>query len=284
MSENESLLVKTKKYLKEHELYARKGLGQHFLVDDGVLKQILDTAELSQDDVVMEVGSGLGVLTEELVKRAGRVIAIELDLNLARLLKQNLCEYKTLFVVNEDVLETEPAVLLTFVGGQHYKVVANLPYYITSAVMRHFLEATVKPVSMVVMVQEEVARQITAQPGEMSLLAVSVQLYGEPRIVAKVPASAFYPAPNVGSAILKVDVFPEMPLPASDIEGFFKIVKAGFSANRKQLLNSFSHGLGIEKQAALVLLDKSGIDPKRRAETLTIEEWKRLYGCFKESK
>jgi len=281
MMENDSILAQTKKYLREHELHARKGLGQHFLVDAGVLQRIFEAAELSKDDVVIEVGPGLGILTAGLVKRAGKVIAIELDLNLARLLKQKLCDCDNLFVVNEDVLQTDPAVLLSFVGGKKYKVVANLPYYITSAVMRHFLEAALQPAEMVVMVQEEVARQITAQPGEMSLLAVSVQLYAHPRIVAKVPAAAFYPAPNVDSAILKVEVLPQMPLPPQDIEPFFKVVKAGFSANRKQLLNSLSHGLDIEKSAALNLLAKAGIDSKRRAETLSIDEWKLLYSAYK---
>jgi 16S rRNA (adenine1518-N6/adenine1519-N6)-dimethyltransferase len=283
MLPNESLLVRTKKYLREHNLRARKGLGQHFLVDGGMLKKILNAADLSPDDTVMEVGPGLGVLTEALVKVAGKVIAIELDTNLAKLLQGNLSSYSNLAVVNEDVLATEPAVLLAFVGSREYKVVANLPYYITSAVMRHFLEAPVKPTSLVVMVQKEVAKQITAQPGEMSLLSVSVQLYGKPRIVYKVPARSFYPAPKVDSAVLKVDVYPEPKVAAADITGFFTVVKAGFSANRKQLINSLSHGLNMTKPEVLPWLEKAGIDPQRRAETLTIEEWGTLFRNYRDA-
>jgi 16S rRNA (adenine1518-N6/adenine1519-N6)-dimethyltransferase len=160
-------------------------------------------------------------------------------------------------------------------------VVANLPYYITSAVIRHFLEASVKPGILVLMVQEEVAKQITAQPGQMSLLSVSVQLYGKPTIVSKVSAHCFYPAPNVDSAILKIAVYPRPKIQTGDITGFFDIVRAGFSANRKQLPNSLANGLKVPKNEILPLLEKAGIDPQRRAETLTIDEWGVLYRAFK---
>jgi 16S rRNA (adenine1518-N6/adenine1519-N6)-dimethyltransferase len=162
-----------------------------------------------------------------------------------------------------------------------YKVVANLPYYITSAVIRHFLEAPAKPAVMVLMVQKEVAQQITARPGEMSLLSVSVQLYGKPTLMSKVGAGCFYPAPNVDSAILKIDVYPKPIVATVDITGFFDIVRAGFSANRKQLPNSLANGLKLPKADIIPLLEQAGIDPKRRAETLTIEEWGTLYRVFK---
>ena len=188
--------------MASYDLRARKGLGQNFLVDGSILKKIAAAAELTPSDTVIEVGPGLGVLTETLVEQAGKVIAIELDNHLAEILKTHFSGSNKVTVINEDVLKINPADIL---GKQtEYKVVANLPYYITSAVIRHFLEASVKPKMMVLMVQKEVAKQITAQPGEMSLLSVSVQLYGKPTMVSKVSARCFYPAPNVDSAILKI--------------------------------------------------------------------------------
>jgi 16S rRNA (adenine1518-N6/adenine1519-N6)-dimethyltransferase len=210
------------------------------------------------------------------------VIAIELDNNLAEILKKHFSVSAGVTVINEDILKINPADIL---GEQtEYKVVANLPYYITSAVIRHFLEAPVKPDTMVLMVQKEVAKQITAQPGEMSLLSVSVQLYGKPTLMGTVGAGCFYPAPKVDSAILKIAVYPKPIVATEDITGFFDIVRAGFSANRKQLPNSLSNGLKVPKTDVLPLLEQAGIDPKRRAETLTIDEWGGLYKVFKGKK
>jgi 16S rRNA (adenine1518-N6/adenine1519-N6)-dimethyltransferase len=272
--------------LRQAGLRARKGLGQHFLVDGGVLKHILSAAELSPTDIVMEVGPGLGVLTRELARQAGRVVAIELDDNLASLLKETLASFSNVTIVNQDILKADPEALLHGhfpsrkgvlpTEGLSYKVVANLPYYITSPVLRHFLEASLKPQCMVVMVQKEVARQITAQPGRLSLLGISVQLYGEPRIVKYVRASSFYPAPEVDSAILRIAVYPR-PVVEVDTESFFTMVRAGFSAARKQLGNSLAHGLGWPKAEVLALLEKTGTDSRRRAETLSIKEWARLW-------
>jgi len=276
----ESLLTRTKHLLKAYGLRARKGLAQHFLVDGGVVKKIIDAAGLTRSDTVVEVGPGLGVLTEELVKTAGYVIAIELDRKLAALLSERIA-VKNLSVVNDDVLRTDAQALLMPLGVSEYKVVANLPYYITAPVIRHFLESSPKPRLMVLTVQREVARQITAAPGNMSLLAVSVQFYGAPRVMAKVPARAFFPAPEVDSAVLRIDVYQQPKVAVDDIDVFFKLVKAGFSANRKQLINSLSHGLGWEKSEAAALLGKAGIEPQRRAETLSVEEWGKLYAVYR---
>jgi len=276
--DTESILTHTRKLLREHDLRARKGLAQHFLIDAGVVTQILAAADIAAADTVLEVGPGLGVLTRELVKVAGRVIAIELDGRLVQVLRKDLATWQNLTVVEADVLKTEPGSVLG--GAPAYKLVANLPYYITSAAIRHFLEASIKPSLMVVMVQKEVAEQITAKPGRMSLLAVSVQLYGAPQIVAQVPARAFYPAPDVDSAVLRIEVYPQAKVAADHTTEFFDLVRAGFSANRKQLINSLSRGLGTTKDETLPLLEKAGIDPKRRAETLTIEEWGRLFDCY----
>ena len=277
--QNESLLTRTKKLLAEYDLHAKKGLGQNFLIEGGVLKKIAAAAELTPADTVIEVGPGLGVLTETLLEQAGKVIAIELDDHLADILKTRFAGVDKITVINDDVLKVNPADIL---GKEtNYKVVANLPYYITSAVIRHFLEAPVKPNTLVLMVQKEVAKQITAQPGEMSLLSVSVQLYGKPTVVGKVSAHCFYPAPNVDSAILKIAVYPRPKIETDDITGFFDIARAGFSANRKQLVNSLANGLKVTKAEIIPVLEKAGIDPQRRAESLTIDEWGILYRAFK---
>ena len=284
-----SLFAQTRQLLRRFRLRARKGLGQHFLVDEKMLELIVATAELTPADVVIEIGPGLGVLTRELAGRAGRVITVELDDKLAVILSKTLSSFGNVTVINEDILKLDPATLLeeqktrfpsTISDPLSYKVVANLPYYITSPVLRHFLEASVKPQTMVVMVQKEVAEVIAAKPGEMSLLSVSVQFYGEPKIIGYVPARCFYPTPVVDSAVLKVEVYPQPKVAVTDEETFFRLVRAGFSASRKQLANSLARGMGLPKVNALSLLDRSGIAPQRRAETLTIEEWARLWEVF----
>jgi len=207
-----SLLAQTKGLLRRFDLRARKGLGQHFLIDEEVLQHIASAAELAPTDVVMEVGPGLGVLTKELARQAGWVFAIELDNKLAAILKQTLASLGNVVIVNEDVLKVSPQALLqgqkemlpAVVNSSCYKVVANIPYYITSLVLRHFLEASLKPRVMVVMVQNEVAEAIVAEPGDMSILSISVQFYGRPEIISHVSAHCFYPAPEVDSAILRV--------------------------------------------------------------------------------
>jgi 16S rRNA (adenine1518-N6/adenine1519-N6)-dimethyltransferase len=275
-----SLLTETKDLLREAGLHARKGLGQHFLVDGSQLRQILLAAELGPADSVIEVGPGLGTLTRSLADDSGRVVAVEKDEHLATLLRDIVKPFGNVTIINRDILEVDlPAIIreyLPALGPPAYKVVANLPYYITSPVLRFFLEAAVKPQVMVVMVQKAVARQITAKPGDMSLLSVAIQLYGEPRIVRYVPARSFYPAPAVDSAILKIAVFPK---PRVDVEtgSFFTLARAGFSAARKQIANSLAHALDRSKDDVLALLRGAGIDPRRRAETLSIEEWGRLW-------
>jgi 16S rRNA (adenine1518-N6/adenine1519-N6)-dimethyltransferase len=276
----QSLLSQTRDLLRQAGLHARKGLGQHFLVDGSQLKQILLAADLNQTDSVIEVGPGLGTLTRSLADNAGRILAIEKDHALAALLSDAFKTSGNVTVLNHDILTVDlPALLAEYFPGvtpAAYKVVANLPYYITSPVLRFFLEAIDKPQLMVVMVQKEVARQITARPGDMSLLSVAIQLYGEPRIVKYVSARSFYPAPEVDSAILRIVVFPR-PRVDVDTGSFFTLVRAGFSAARKQIANPLAHSLGRSKDEVLVMLAGAGIDPHRRAETLSIEEWGRLW-------
>jgi len=275
--------------LRQSNLRAKKGLGQHFLIDEVVLEAITSAAELTPGDVIMEIGPGLGILTRELAKQAGWVIAIELDRKLAAILEQTLDSFDNVTIIHDDVLKIDPAALLqeqevmfppTIDNPLNYKVVANLPYYITSPVLRHFLEASVKPQIMVVMVQKEVAEAIVARPGRMSVLSISVQFYGEPRIISYVPAHCFYPAPEVDSAILRVDLYPQPAVAVTDENSFFELVRAGFTASRKQIGNSLAQGLGKPKAEVLPLLAEANIVPQRRAETLTLDEWAQLWQVF----
>jgi len=287
-----SLLAQTRGLLRRFDLRVRKGLGQHFLIDDEVLKLITSAAELTPTDVIMEIGPGLGVLTKELAGQAGWVMAIELDNKLAAILKKTLASFDNVAIINGDILDIDPATLLQeqktkfppeISSPFRYKLVANLPYYITSPVLRHFLKASVKPETMVVMVQREVAEVIVAKPGRMSVLSISVQLYGEPRIVGYVPAQSFYPVPEVDSAILRIDLYSQPAVAVTDERSFFELVRAGFTASRKQLGNSLAQGLGLPKTETLSLLGKANIVPRRRAEALTLEEWARLWRVFTEA-
>jgi 16S rRNA (adenine1518-N6/adenine1519-N6)-dimethyltransferase len=254
-----------------------------------VLTLISSAAELTPTDVVMEIGPGLGVLTKELARQAGWVVTIELDSKLAAILKQTLASFNNVTIINEDILQIDPEALLkeqrqifspTIASPFSYKVVANLPYYITSLVLRHFLEASLKPQIMVVMVQKEVAEAIVAEPGQMSILSVSVQFYGQPKIISYVPARCFYPAPEVDSAILRVTLYAKPVVDVTDETSFFRLVRAGFTTPRKQICNSLTQGLGLPKAEVLSLLEKANIVPQRRAETLTLNEWAQLWHVF----
>jgi len=277
-----SLLAETRRLLRHFDLRARKRLGQHFLIDNEVLQRVLSAADITADDTIMEVGPGLGILTTELAQRARHVIAIELDDKLSDLLKGEMAPFSNVTVINADILKIDPSDLVPEPG--RYKVVANLPYYITSPVLRHFLEASVRPGLMVVMVQKEVAEAIAAGPGKRSLLSISVQFYGQPMIISRVPARAFYPAPEVDSAILRIDLYSKPAVAVDDADSFFATVRAGFASPRKQLANSLSYGLGMPKADVVQLLAKADIAPQRRAETLTLEEWARLRQAYAQRK
>ena len=274
----ESLLAETRRLLRRFNLKARKRLGQHFLIDNEVLQQILSAAELTTDDIIIEIGPGLGILTRELAQRAKQVIAVELDDKLSGFLKGEMASFPNVRVINRDILKIDPSAILP--ESAPYKVVANLPYYITSPVLRHFLEASARPNLMVVMVQKEVAQAIAAGPGKRSLLSISVQFYGQPRIMSAVPAESFYPAPEVDSAILRIDLYPEPAVAVDDVDSFFEMARAGFASPRKQLANSLSYGLGLPKADVINVLEKANISSQRRAETLTLEEWAQLRRAY----
>ena len=259
--------------LKKYGLRSHKGLGQNFLQDPMALEKIIVAAEIRPTDRVLEIGPGLGSLTRYLAASAREVVAVELDPGLLPPLQAALAPYPNVRLIHGDILELSTDDLIQEEG---YLVAANIPYYITSAVIRHLLESKRKPRRIVLTIQKEVAQRICAKPGDMSLLALSVQVYGKPHIAAQIPAGAFFPAPNVDSAVLVIDIYPEPLIPNEYLETFFKLIKAGFSQKRKTLRNSLSAGLSISPAGAADLLEQAGIDPQRRAETLSLEEWQRL--------
>lgn len=262
------------KLLRAHNIQPNKSFGQNFLIDRTVLLRIVEAAAIDTTDEVLEVGAGSGVLTRELAKRAERVVAVELERDMLALLSETTLAYANVEVLARNLLSVDPTQVF---GQRAYKLIANLPYYITAPTFRHFLESANPPRLLVVMVQHEVAQRIVAGPGDLSLLAVSIQFYGQPQIIAQVPARAFYPAPKVDSAILRVDVSSEAPLMPEERNSFFRVVQAGFSQRRKQLHNSLVHGLHCKNEEVHTWLTRAEIDPSRRAQTLSIEEWLRLW-------
>lgn len=263
----------------------KKRLGQHFLIDEAVLEHILSAAELRPGSVVVEVGPGLGILTEGLARRGARVIAVEIDPRLVAVLRKRLVSYPDVEIVHADILKVTPReVLEQSLGasepGQQYRVVANLPYYIASPVLWRFLEAELRPSEMVVMLQKEVGEAIAAPPGKMSMISVKAQFYSRPTIVSYVPAASFYPPPKVDSVVLRLEVYQQPPIEVSDVAGFFEIVMHGFSSPRKQLRNVLSHSLGMPPGQVSELLERAGIDSRCRAETLSLEEWGELCKAF----
>ncbi|MCD6359158.1 MAG: ribosomal RNA small subunit methyltransferase A [Dehalococcoidia bacterium] len=269
-----------KKEKPKHSIHPRKSLGQHFLKDKKVVERIISASHLTPSDIIIEVGPGRGVLTGELAKQAGQVIAVELDSNLISLLNKSFKNKQNINIINADILKTDITQLLKHNSNEEtfskYKVIANLPYYITSPILRYFLEGMLKPSLMVVMVQKEIGENITAQPGNMSLLSIGIQLYGKPEFIVHVPAASFYPKPKVDSVVLSIKPYSQPPIKVDTTEHFFKIARAGFSQPRKQLRNSLSNGLSIAPEDIAAILKKAEIDPRRRAETLSLEEWAKI--------
>ena len=269
-----------KALLRELGLRPRKGLGQNFLVDPHVLLRLLAVAEIGSQDLVLEVGAGLGTLTQALAEQARRVVAVEVDQRLVDVLRQRLAAFSNVEIVRGDILTLDITRLLREEPTRDtppYKVVANIPYHITSAVLRHVLETVAGPQLIVLMVQREVAQRIVAKEGQMSLLAVSVRFYGQPSVVGRVSARAFYPVPKVNSAILRIIPHDELMLGGDDIAPFFKVVRAGFGQRRKQLRNALAHGLAMPVDCVTRALVAAGIQPQRRAQTLSVDEWVKLY-------
>ena len=257
--------------LRRLGLRPRKRFSQSFLVDPRLPEQIVRAADVAATDEILEIGPGLGVLTRALAARAARVVAVELDRDLARALPRLVPE--NVLVVPGDALRLDP--------GEHfaagYKLVANLPYQITSPVLFRYLDIRPRPGLLVVMVQQEVAERISARPGRLSYLGVAVQSVAAARILRRVPPGAFFPRPKVDSAILRLDPLPTPLVPDERRPGFLKLVQAGFAQPRKQLANSLAQGLGAPKGEALALLARAGIPPDRRPQELDLHEWRQLF-------
>lgn len=263
--------------LRRHHLDPHKGLGQNFLVDHQTLKKIVEYAGVTAQDEVLEIGAGLGSLTRLLAKASKRVVAVEIDRHLVPVLTDVMSGFHNTEIVQGDILELNPSDLM---GHRGYLVVANIPYFITSAIVRHLLTSLVKPSRIVLTMQQEVAQRICAEPGEMSLLALSVQVFGTPHIGMTIPSGAFFPPPKVDSATLRVDIYEQPLMTGKQLDLFFTLAKIGFSQKRKMLRNTLAAGLHWTGVQAETLLAAAGIDPTRRAQTLELAEWKTLAGEY----
>lgn len=259
-------------------LRAHKGLSQSFLTDRYVVRDVIEAAGVNRADQVLEIGPGLGILTRALVRAAGKVVAVEVDRKLAAMLPKLVSEPERLRVIQGDALEMD---LPSLFSGP-YKVAANLPYHITSPLLRMLLTSGSKPSVIVVMVQKEVAERIAASPGDTSLLSIMVQLYSTVSLVRDVPAGSFFPPPKVDSAILRLQ--PRAELPVDDPEALLSLVASGFSRRRKQIHNSLSESMWFPPGGVVDVLEAAGIDPARRAQTLSLEEWERLYRAYGEAR
>ena len=259
--------------LKKYGIQPQKSLGQNFLADHNALLKIVRDAEVNKEDRVLEIGAGLGNLTRLLAHHARQVTAIEIDDRLYPALEGVIRPFDNVQLVQGDILETPMESLFTEDG---YLVVANIPYYITSAVIRHLLEAAVKPGRIVLTIQREVAERILSQDEKTSLLSLSVQVYGDARITSQIPAACFYPRPQVDSSVLIIDVDEQPKLKDEEIKWLFKLAHAAFNQKRKMLRNSLKSIVGGDQEKLLAVLAEAGIDPRQRPEALSLDDWIRL--------
>jgi len=252
--------------------------GQNFLVDQNIIDRIIKSADLGKAETVLEVGPGFGVLTRELVKEAGQVVAVELDKKLFDFLQKELGQNKNLKLLNADILKNDPGAMGLSAFG--YRVVANLPYNITSFFLRRFLESPTKPREMMLMVQKEVAQRLMAKPGKNNLLSLSVQFYGESQILFEVKKESFWPEPQVDSAVIKIKL--KKDLPEIDAKYFFRVLRVGFSAKRKQLQNNLAAGFCLKNSKIREILAAIGLEEKIRAQELALDKWLNLANQLKD--
>ena len=271
----------TQHILNRFKLRADKKLGQNFLIDENVVRQIVAAAELSEADTVLEVGPGIGTLTQGLAESKARVVAVELDTRLLPVLATTLNGYDNVRVVHGDILKVN---IMEEVGAPSFKVCANLPYYITTPIIFALLEKRLPMERLVAMVQKEVAERMAAQPGgkEYGALSVAIQYYTEPKIAFIVPPTSFIPAPAVDSAVIVCKRREKPPVEVCDEALFFRVVKAAFSLRRKMLSNSLKN-MGIKSEQVAKWLELAGVDGKRRAETLSLEDFAKLTNSFNEA-
>ena len=266
-----------KEILAKYETRPSKGLGQNFLIDKNILEKIIACADIKPDDFILEVGPGIGTLTQELAKMAKKIVTIEKDHTMIEILKETLRDFNNVEIIQGDILKNK------YQLPKKYKIVANIPYYLTSPLIRKFLEEKNQPESIILMVQKEVAQRICSKTPDMNLLAVSVQFYAKPEIISYVSKNCFWPAPKIDSAIIKITPDKKYNIPA---DSFFKVVKAGFSQPRKQLVNNLTtlkslNGVKLTKIQIFEWLLKNKINPNQRAETLKISDWINLTKSLK---
>ena len=268
--------------LEKYKIHPLKGLGQNFLVNKGAVKMVINAADIKPDEVILEVGPGLGALTEELAKKAKKVIAVEKDRKMVEILKETLKGFENIEIVRGDILKLKLQI------PKPYKIVANLPFHLTAPVIRKFLESANTPEEMILVVQKEVGQRICSKVPDMNLLAVSVQFYAEAKIIDYIPRKSFWPRPKVDAAIIKIQItksklqnFAKFGLAKEKTDLFFKVVRAGFSQPRKQLINNLSQGLKLNRVKVEGWLKKNGIHSTQRAETLTLKDWIKLTKSIK---
>lgn len=290
MEKDIASISRTKEIVEKYNFQFKKSLGQNFLVDLNILRKIVDAAQLTSDKAALEIGPGIGSLTEQLAKVAGKVLAVEIDRRLLPILADTLSPYPHVEIVHGDVLEMDMKQLIDthFAPGQKISVVANLPYYVTSAILMKLLEEKLPLENIVVMIQKEVAERIAAAPGSKAYgsLSIVAQFYAETEMVAIVPRGVFIPQPNVDSAVLRLKIREKPPVELVNEKDFFRLIRISFSQRRKTLSNNLLHGLFSKEEKAhmLSLLEEAGIDPIRRAETLSIQEFARLSNVISKSK
>jgi len=273
----------TVKSIKDsHDFKFSKSLGQNFLVDKNIVDHIVDGAGIGPDDLAIEIGPGMGVITSEAAQRAAKVVAVEIDKTLIPILKETLAEHDNVDVINQDILKTDVNEIIETYGegrtAKNIKIIGNLPYYITTPIIMKILEDGVPASSITIMMQKEVAERINAKPGtkDYGALSVAVQYYCDTQIVANVPKEAFMPQPKVGSTVLRLDIREDRLVELKDKDVFFQVVKAGFGQRRKTLSNSLMRVSGITKEIVKDALEAAGIEPGRRAETLDLYEFAKL--------
>lgn len=261
-----------KRILNRYGIHPKKSLGQNFLVEASILQRINDLGSLTQTDNVLEIGAGIGALTKIIAESSGQVVAIELDHRLIPILKDELSGYDNIRLIHDDVLNVNPSELF----GVPYKVVANVPYYITGAILRHLLGPPIKPSLMVLTVQKEVADRLTAKPGKMSILSISVQVHGDISTELIIRAGSFWPKPGIDSAVVRFRTYKDVLIDQSESKAFMKLVRVGFSNKRKQLQKNL-RAIIPERDRLQDAFGSAGIDGTRRAQTLSIGEWLALF-------
>lgn len=275
--------------LQKYNFSFRKKFGQNFLIDGNILEKIVDAAQITDTDCVLEIGPGIGTMTQYLAERAKAVVAVEIDTNLIPILNDTLSSYSNVKIINEDILKVDiNGVVEEQNGGNPIKIVANLPYYITTPILMSLLEKHINLQSITVMVQKEVADRMQAGPGakDYGALSLAVQYYTKPEIITKVPASCFMPRPNVDSTVIRLTRYEQPPVEALDEAYLFAVIRASFNQRRKTLINGLSNAgnLGISKERAAAVLEQMGLSAQMRGETLTLEQFTELSNCFYQKK